>query len=110
MKVIRFQIRDALQKHSPIRCFFGFDELDELVKYKKKCEPFLYSDHAYFDRGYTTGNFRVIYNGIHRTNLLDVPNDRRNKFKIRLIKWNHGEKILFIPAPKNPLIFHDEKD
>ena len=105
---LRKEIRKRVK--SDLRVFFGYDETDEIRKFQGKNEPFLYMDHAYFDRGYERGNFRVIYNTIHRTNVLDVPDDRRKKFKTTLKEWRKGEKILFIPAPKNPLWFHRDRD
>ena len=77
---------------------------------KRKGEPFLYGDHAYFTRGYENANFRYIYNGIHRTNMLDVDASRRKLFKAITQPWRTGEKILVIPAPRNPRTFHEEPD
>lgn len=104
--------REAVRKQlkAPIRTFMGYDEKDEIEACRKRGEPFLYIDHAYFDRGYERGNFRVIYNTIHQTDELDYPNDRRKLFGVTLKDWQQGEKILFIPAPPNPLWFHDDNE
>jgi hypothetical protein len=94
------------QIKSPIRVFFGYDEKEDIEACRKRGEPFLYADHAYFDRGYERGNFRVLYNTIHQTKELDYPDDRRKKFGVKLRDWHQGKNILFIPAPPNPLWFH----
>lgn len=97
------------QIKAPIRVFFGYDEKDEIEACRKRGEPFLYSDHAYFNRGYERGNFRLIYNSIHQTKALDYPSDRRELFKVKLKDWrNDGNCIVFIPAPPNPLWFHKD--
>ena len=103
--------RESIRKQ--IRCdvpvFFGYDEKDEIADAKKKGQPFLYVDHAYFHRGYQTGNFRALYSTIHRTNILDLPDDRREMFHVKLREWQEGgDFVLFIPAPPNPLWFHRE--
>ena len=102
----RESIRKKIKCDVPV--FFGYDEKDEIEQCKKKGQPFLYVDHAYFDRGYKAGNFRAIYNTIHRTSVLDVPGDRRQKFSVKLREWRGGDFILIIPAPVNPLWFHKE--
>lgn len=103
--------REALRRQikCDVRVFFGYDQKDEIQQCRKKGEPFLYVDHAYFDRGYHRGNFRAIYNTIHRTNELDLPNDRRQKFGVKVREWRDwGDFVLLIPAPANPLWFHNE--
>jgi hypothetical protein len=97
------------QIKAPIRVFFGYDEKEEIEACRKRDEPFLYGDHAYFDRGYERGNFRLIYNTIHQTRELDLPSDRRELFKIKISDWREtGKRIVFIPAPPNPLWFHKD--
>lgn len=99
-------IRDAMQAHCPVRVFFGFDEFDELIRHKKEKIPFLYGDHAYFNRGYDSFNFRWILNDIHLTRLLDVSAPR---FRLpHAAHWRRGENIIFIPGAKNPLSFHKQ--
>ncbi len=103
--------REALRKQirCGVRVFFGYDEKDEIALFRKKGQPFLYVDHAYFDRGYHRGHFRAIYNTIHRTNELDLPADRRQRFSVKVREWRDGgDFILLIPAPPNPLWFHGE--
>ena len=100
---IRTLIQKALQQTCPIRAFFGFDEIDEIIRHKKEGIPFLYSDHAYFNRGYDNHNFRCVYNDIHLTRLLDVDKPR---FGIpATAKWRQGENVIFIPGASNPLRF-----
>lgn len=99
------------QIKAPIRVFFGYDEQEAIADYRKRGEPFLYSDHAYFDRGYERGNFRLIYNTIHQTKALDYPDDRRKKFGVKLRDWQEWPdgRIVFIPSPKNPMAFHHDE-
>jgi hypothetical protein len=97
------------QIKAPIRVFFGYDEKEEIEACRKRGEPFLYGDHAYFNRGYERGNFRLLYNTIHQTKELDYPSDRRELFKVKLKDWREtGKRIVFIPAPPNPLWFHKD--
>jgi len=107
MQALRISI--AAMTKAPIRVFFGYDFKDELLRMKQANEPFLYLDHAYFDRGYDKLNFRAIYSGIHQTNILNVDDNRRKKFNIKLKDWKNGSKILLIPAAKNPLDYHNEQ-
>jgi hypothetical protein len=104
--------REAVRKQikAPIRVFFGFDELDDIKQLKARNEPFLFVDHAYFDRGYERGNFRVALNNIHQTKVYDYPDDRRKKFGVKVRDWKvYPEgRILFIPSPPNPMTFHKE--
>ena len=48
----------------------------KLVKDKA---DFLYGDHAYFNRGWHIGNFRLIRNGHHQTQTVPRPDDRIKK-------------------------------
>jgi hypothetical protein len=107
--VQRESIRSQIQ--APIRSFFGFDEIDEIEQFRETGEPFLYIDHAYFNRGYEHGNFRLIYNTIHQTKVFDYPDDRRKKFSVKLRDWQEftDGRIVFIPSPKNPMAFHKDE-
>lgn len=108
MKRNKSEFRDAIRKQikTPLRTFFGYDEIEDIELLRSKNEPFLYIDHAYFARGYHNNNFRIILNTIHQTQVLDLDARRRKMFAVELKDWNQGERIVFIPAPKNPLIFH----
>lgn len=92
-----------MQRYCPYPVFFGFDQVEEIRSLKRAGSPFVFMDHAYFHRGYRhDAYFRAIYCGIHRTNLLDVPNDRLKMFKVKTYDWKEGrDHIVFIPAPKN---------
>jgi hypothetical protein len=98
------------QVRSPIPVLFGFDQLETLKWMKAHNAPFLFIDHAYFDRGYERGNFRAIYNTIHQTNEYDLPDDRRKKFSARIKDWRDhpNGRIVFIPTPPNPASFHKD--
>jgi hypothetical protein len=98
------------QVRSPIPVLFGFDQLETLKWMKAHSEPFLFIDHAYFDRGYERGNFRAIYNTIHQTNEYDLPDDRRKRFGVKLKDWQEWPdgRIVFIPSPANPSVYHKE--
>jgi hypothetical protein len=107
---IKSQQRESIRKQikAPIPVFFGFDELEAIKRLQQRAEPFLYVDHAYFDRGYERGNFRAALSTIHQTHVYDLPDDRRKKFGVKLAPWREGNRIVFIPGPKNPLAFHDD--
>lgn len=98
-----------MQKHTKIKCFFGFDEIDKLMELKKAGEPFIFMDHAYFKRGYHYENYRAIWCDIHQRKILDVPDDRKELFKIsgKLREWKQGEKVIVIPIPPNPERFYE---
>lgn len=89
-------VRDAAQKHFTERVFFGFDFLEELKQHIRDKKPFVFLDHAYFDRGYEAGNFRCIRNGIHQRELKDRPSRRVAK----PAKWREGSHILIFPPSK----------
>lgn len=95
--------RKKMQETCPVRVFFGFDEIDELQRFMKSGEPFVYMDHAYFMRGYGPDcNFRVLYKQLHRTNVLDLPSDRMKQFGAKFYDWKEGRQhVVFIPAAKN---------
>lgn len=104
----RERVRKQIRADVPV--FFGFDQLDNLKLLKSKGEPYLYVDHAYFDRGYERGNFRAVYCNIHQTQEFDLPDDRRKRFGVKVREWQEwpNGKIVFIPSPKNPTAYHDE--
>lgn len=72
------------------------DSLGRIIRCRKEGKPFVFLDHAYFDRGYKTGNFRVIVNGVHQTTLLDVPGDRWERFGITPKPWRQGREVVVI--------------
>jgi hypothetical protein len=107
----RFAIRDKAQKATPIRVFFGFDEIEELLRMKARGEPFLFLDHAYFQRGYEAANFRATISGIHQVEVKDCPHDRLKRFGVRLAPWRTGgARVIVIPAVPNPSRYHGGPD
>jgi hypothetical protein len=74
----------------------GFDQnADNLVmQCMKEGREFYHIDHAYFDRGYEGGNFRVVKNGIHQNRLKVAPPSSR-----KIKDWQDGEIVIIIPPP-----------
>jgi hypothetical protein len=73
----------------------GFDYVPELKACVENKTPFIYADHAYFNRGYDVGNFRVIVSDIHQTKLkLFYFNPR---FRVEGREWKKGDNILVFP-------------
>jgi hypothetical protein len=84
--------------------FMGFDASidDKILECWAKKLPFLHIDHAYFQRGYEKGNFRVNFNHFHQTAVLDVADSRRpEKLCGSVEPWKKGREILVIePSSK----------
>jgi hypothetical protein len=57
-------------------------------------------DHAYFNRGYETGNFRVIKNGIHKTVVSGKP-----RFHVACTPWKQGGTKTVIIPPSAMIIY-----
>jgi hypothetical protein len=75
----------------------GFDQnTDNLVmQCMEEKRDFYFIDHAYFDRGYEAGNFRVIKNAVHQNTVKPAQSQRELK------PWRKGEFIVVIPpTPK----------
>jgi len=109
MNVKELKLRLALicQNHFPIPLYWGF-ESPAIFEAKP---PFVYLDHAYFDRGYDKMNFRVVLNGIHQTKArYDLPGDRTKRFCPFPRPWRKGDKVIVIPAQPNPARLHGAKD
>lgn len=65
----------------------------EVIRWCRKVgRDFWFIDHAYWNRGYEAGNFRVVRNGIHKT---EVSGSGRPIPKTE--EWKDGEVILVIP-------------
>lgn len=65
----------------------------EIIRYcRKKKREFWFIDHAYWNRGYEKANFRVVRNGIHKT---EVRGSGRPTPVVE--DWKDGERILVIP-------------
>lgn len=59
---------------------------------------FLYGDHAYFNRGWSNRNFRLIRNGHHQTQTVPRPDDRFKKSGVVIEPWRKsGRSIVVIP-------------
>lgn len=81
-----------------VSCFFGFDSgyVDKLMQCWREEKPFVHLDHAYFQRGYNGGNFRVNVGHFHQTGLLDVSDDRLKKLGVGVEPWKKGREVLVI--------------
>ena len=81
----------------------GFDQnTDDLViQCMNECRDFYFIDHAYFDRGYELGNFRVIKNGIHQSKVIPAPKSER---KLEPWKKPHEDDFVIIIPPPPKLI------
>jgi len=100
---IRLQLSLYMQETCPLPVYYGFDYLQQMLKKREKGEPFVFMDHAYFDRGYDKANFRVLYNQIHQTGIVhDLPIDRKPAEK----PWKQGSKIFVIPVAPNCATWH----
>jgi len=74
---------------------------DRMMECWRKGLKFLHIDHAYFDRGYETGNMRVNVDHFHQSKLLDVPGDRVSKFGVVTQPWKKGREVIVIaPSQK----------
>lgn len=80
-------------------CFFGFDHIEKLQQ-AFQSGPFIFCDHAYLNRGYFNGNFRVIHSDIHQRKL--VVRDKAKTFKYEGRPWRKGSDILLFP-PSNTI-------
>lgn len=93
-----------MQETCPLPVYFGFDYLDQLLARRKAGEPFVFMDHAYFERGYDKLNFRVLYNRIHQTEIIpNLPRDRKPAARA----WKQGEKVFVIPVAPNCATWHE---
>jgi hypothetical protein len=70
---------------------FGFGEAQKHLR-----KPFVHLDHAYFNRGYDKGNFRVSVNAVYQTSLLDVPGDRLEALGAELRPWKRGREVVIL--------------
>lgn len=78
--------------------FFGFDSgyLDKMLQCWREEKPFIHLDHAYFQRGYDKGNFRVNLSHFHQTRILDAPDDRLKALGVGVEPWRKGREVLVI--------------
>ncbi len=62
---------------------------------------YLYTDHAYFDRGWEKHNFRIIRSAHHLTHVLPRPDDRLKRWGVEIEPWRKsGRSIVVIPPSK----------
>jgi hypothetical protein len=69
------------------------ESMSRIKQCQRDKKPFIFLDHAYFDRGYQYGNFRVCINGVYTNHLLDVPRDR---VRVDLKPWRQGREVLVL--------------
>ena len=101
---IRLRLSLLMQETCPLPVYFGFDYLDQLLAKRKAGEPFVFMDHAYFERGYDKGNFRILVGKVHQTDIIpNLPIDRMPAFK----EWKQGAKVYVIPVAPNLATWHD---
>ena len=72
------------------------DSLGRIKQCQKEGRQFVFLDHAYFNRGYKTGNFRVCLNGVHQSTLLEVPGDRLERLGLQVKPWRTGREIVVL--------------
>lgn len=109
---LRIAISYAMQQTCPLPVYFGFDYINDLIALRDRGEPFVFMDHAYFERGYEKRNFRVLLNSIHQTGVRDdLPDDRLSRYCPFPRPWRtDGEKTVVIPIAPNHAIWHKEQD
>ncbi len=77
--------------------FFGVQYPQTQKAMLRDKEPFLFVDHAYFNRGYQLGNFRVCQNAFHKVEWEPRPADRR-RIAPKLDPWKKdGGHIVVVP-------------
>ena len=106
MRSIRLQLSLLMQETCPLPVYYGFDYLDQLLERRAKKEPFVFMDHAYFERGYDKANFRILINQVHQTDVIpQLPRDRVPQDK----DWREtrGSKVYVIPVAPNLATWHD---
>lgn len=107
LQQLRIELALFFQSRFPLPVFFGFTS-GEIFSHRG---PFVYVDHAYFDRGYDRMNFRVVLNGLHQTKVrYDLPDDRMRRFCPFPRPWGKGSKVIVIPVPPNHARFHGAED
>lgn len=106
MRSIRLRLSLLMQETCPLPVYFGFDYLSDLLKLRERKEPFVFMDHAYFERGYERQNFRVLLSSVHQTDVIPhLPSDRVPPME----PWREkrGSKVYVIPVAPNLATWHD---
>ena len=108
---LRLAISLAMQQTCPLPVYYGFDYIDDLIRLRDAGEPFVFMDHAYFERGYEKKNFRILLNAIHQTGIrYDLPADRLARYCPFPRPWRQdGEEVIVIPIAPNHAIWHGEE-
>jgi hypothetical protein len=88
----------ALQGGIPVFAGLFTESMGRIKQCKRDKRPFIFLDHAYFDRGYQYGNFRVCVSGVYTNHLLDVPNDR---VRVDLKPWRQGRDVVVLAPSEN---------
>lgn len=100
---IRLQISLLMQETCPLPVYYGFDYLPDLLRLRAAGSAFVFMDHAYFNRGYENGNFRVLLGEIHQTGVTRGLQGKTPPIK----DWKQGSKVYVIPIAPNCAIWHD---
>ena len=93
-----------MQETCPLPVYFGFDYLPAMLEKRAQGEPFVFMDHAYFERGYEKCNFRVLFNQIHQTGVIPSLSAERMP---KAHDWRQGGKVFVIPVAPNCATWHD---
>lgn len=89
-------IANRQKAHIPHPAYGLLDGVARALRGRGK--EWIYFDHSYFKRGWANGNFRVIRNGFHLTEILDRSDDRLKKFGVEIEPWRKtGREIVIIP-------------
>lgn len=80
----------------PVFAGLEYESLSRIKRCRQEGRPFVFMDHAYFKRGYNTGNMRVCVGGVHHTALLPVPNDRKDLYGVVEAPWRMGDEVIVI--------------
>lgn len=86
------EARDNLETSSDLHVVMGFqDGTEEIIK---QCRAngldYIFLDHAYFNRGYDKGNFRVVLNGLAHNDWKPRRTDRLRKLNLKVNDWRMG--------------------
>lgn len=72
---------------------FGCEEIvTECLRTERE---FWFVDHAYFNRGYETGNFRLIRNAVHQAKILPLP----SRWNREVVGWRSGGSDVIVIYP-----------
>jgi hypothetical protein len=92
--VIQFQGRDHYSYPVVVGLVDGRNQT--LVRDKA---DFLYGDHAYFNRGWANGGFRLIRNAHHLSHVVKRSDDRLKKHGVMIEPWRKGGRDIVVIPP-----------